>query len=134
MVMYAGRVAEEGPVAEVFRVRATRTPRSCSPPSRTSTPTGARSRSSRARRRTCATRRPGCRFAPRCSFVMDVCTEVVPPETTFDGVRVACHLYPVGGAGGADRGVAPTMPSVAAAAVAPVADGAPAPTPSEARS
>jgi hypothetical protein len=24
---------------------------------------------------------------------MAVCSEVVPPETTFDGVRVACHLY-----------------------------------------
>src|SRR5262249_61731214 len=38
---------------------------------------------------------PGCRFAPRCAFVMDVCREVVPPEVTFaDGVRVACHQYP----------------------------------------
>ena len=27
---------------------------------------------------------------------MDVCSEVVPPEVTFDGVRVACHLYPRG--------------------------------------
>ena len=26
---------------------------------------------------------PGCRFAPRCPFAMDVCTEVVPPEVTF---------------------------------------------------
>jgi hypothetical protein len=24
---------------------------------------------------------------------MAVCSEVVPPELTFDGVRVACHLY-----------------------------------------
>ena len=30
---------------------------------------------------------------------MDVCTEVVPPEVTFDGVRVACHLYPEGSDG-----------------------------------
>ena len=42
---------------------------------------------------------PGCRFAPRCPFAMPVCTEVVPPETTFDGVRVACHLYPAGSDG-----------------------------------
>jgi len=42
---------------------------------------------------------PGCRFAPRCAFAMAVCTEVVPPETTFDGVRVACHLYPAGSDG-----------------------------------
>jgi peptide/nickel transport system ATP-binding protein len=36
---------------------------------------------------------PGCRFAPRCFAAMAVCSEVVPPELTFDGVRVACHLY-----------------------------------------
>jgi hypothetical protein len=30
---------------------------------------------------------------------MDICTEVVPPEVTFDGVRVACHLYPQGSDG-----------------------------------
>ena len=41
----------------------------------------------------------GCIFAPRCSFAMAVCSEVVPPETTFDGVRVACHLYPAEGDG-----------------------------------
>jgi hypothetical protein len=32
-------------------------------------------------------------------MVMPVCTEVVPPETTFGGVRVACHLYPAGSDG-----------------------------------
>jgi peptide/nickel transport system ATP-binding protein len=36
---------------------------------------------------------PGCRFAPRCPAAMPICTEVVPPELTFEGVRVACHLY-----------------------------------------
>jgi hypothetical protein len=30
---------------------------------------------------------------------MAVCSEVVPPETSFDGVRVACHLYPDGSDG-----------------------------------
>jgi hypothetical protein len=30
---------------------------------------------------------------------MAVCSEVVPPETVFDGVRVACHLYPDGSDG-----------------------------------
>ena len=29
---------------------------------------------------------PGCRFAPRCPFAMPVCSEVVPPEVTFDGI------------------------------------------------
>ncbi len=49
---------------------------------------------------------PGCRFAPRCSFAMPVCTEVVPPEVRFaDGVRVACHLYPNSDAPMAGSGV-----------------------------
>ena len=93
--MYAGRVAEEGPVGEVFTAprhpytqkllaafpnihadRRTLEVIPGSPPDLRNPP-------------------PGCRFAPRCAFAMAVCTEVVPPEVTFaDGVRVACHLYP----------------------------------------
>jgi oligopeptide/dipeptide ABC transporter ATP-binding protein len=99
MVMYAGRVAEEGPVDEVFRrprhpytqklmaafpnIHADRRTLDMipgSPPDLRDPP-------------------PGCRFAPRCPFAMDVCREVVPPEVTFDGVRVACHLYPAGSDG-----------------------------------
>jgi len=30
---------------------------------------------------------------------MDVCSVEVPAETTFDGVRVACHLYLADGDG-----------------------------------
>jgi len=97
MVMYAGRVAEEGPVRRVFTA-----PRH---------PYTQKLLSSfpniRADRRTLDVipgtlpdprdPPPGCRFAPRCSFVMDVCREVVPPEVRYpDGVRVACHLYPAG--------------------------------------
>ena len=95
LVMYAGRVAEEGPVNRVFtsprhpytqkllssfpNIRADRRTLDVipgQPPDLRDPP-------------------PGCRFAPRCPFVMDVCREVVPPEVRFaDGVRVACHLYP----------------------------------------
>ncbi len=99
LVMYAGRVAEEGPVDEVFR--------------RPRHPYTQKLLSSfpniQADRRTLdvipgsppdlRTPPPGCRFAPRCSFAMPICSEVVPPETTFQGVRVACHLYPADGAG-----------------------------------
>ena len=99
LIMYAGRVAEEGPVQEIFRrPRHPYTQKLLSafpnihadrrtldvipgmPPDLRHPP-------------------PGCRFAPRCAFAMAVCTEVVPPETTFDGVRVACHLYPAGSDG-----------------------------------
>jgi oligopeptide/dipeptide ABC transporter ATP-binding protein len=99
LIMYAGRVAEEGLVDEVFRrprhpytqkllsafpnIHADRRTLDVipgAPPDLRHPP-------------------PGCRFAPRCAFAMAVCTEVVPPETMFDGVRVACHLYPAGSDG-----------------------------------
>ena len=115
LVMYAGRVAEEGSVETVFRrprhpytqkllaafpnIRADRRTLDViqgSPPDLRSPP-------------------PGCRFAPRCSFAMAVCSEVVPPEVTFDGVRVACHLYPEG-----SDGVPITTPDADAIGPAPV--------------
>ena len=95
LVMYAGKVAEEGPVRRVFTAprhpytrklvgsfpnlhadRRTLEVITGQPPDLLDPP-------------------PGCRFAPRCEFAMPVCTEVVPPEVRFsDGVRVACHLFP----------------------------------------
>ena len=119
LVMYAGRVAEEGPVSRVFtapRHPYTRKLLGAYP-------------SIHADRRTLevipgqppdlVAPPPGCRFAPRCAFAMPVCTEVVPPEVRFsDGVRVACHLFPtsdieavggqrVGAAAGAAVGTPP---------------------------
>lgn len=93
LVMYAGRVAEEGPVRRVFaapqhpytrrllgafpNIRADRRTLDVipgSPPDLRTPP-------------------PGCRFAPRCTEAMDICRAEVPPETTDEyGVRVACHL------------------------------------------
>ena len=95
LVMYAGKVAEEGPVKRVFTAprhpytrklvgsfpnlhadRRTLDVIQGQPPDLLDPP-------------------PGCRFAPRCEFAMPVCTEVVPPEVRFsDGVRVVCHLFP----------------------------------------
>jgi oligopeptide/dipeptide ABC transporter ATP-binding protein len=101
LIMYAGRVAEEGPVSRIFT--APRHPY-------TEKLLGAFPSIS-ADRRTLETipgtppdlRDPpaGCRFHPRCPVAMDVCREVVPPEVLFpDGVRVACHLHPAGEGGG----------------------------------
>jgi oligopeptide/dipeptide ABC transporter ATP-binding protein len=98
LIMYAGRVAEEGPVSQVFREPHhpyTRKLLAAFPSIRTS-------------RRTLEmipgtipdlrNPPPGCRFAPRCEHAMAVCSEVVPPEVRLpDGVRVACHLYPPSG-------------------------------------
>ena len=113
LIMYAGRVAEEGPVRRVFtaprhpytqkllgafpNIRADRRTLEVihgSPPDLSNPP-------------------PGCRFAPRCPYVMPVCTEVVPPEIRFDdGVRVACHLYPTAdGAAIATPAMAPEVVS-----------------------
>jgi oligopeptide/dipeptide ABC transporter ATP-binding protein len=97
LVMYAGRVAEEGAVSRVFT--APRHPY-------TQKLLGAFP-SIHADRRTLEVIQgqppdlvgppKGCRFAPRCAFAMPVCTEVDPPESRFaDGVRVFCHLYPTG--------------------------------------
>ena len=116
MVMYAGRVAEEGPVDEVFRrprhpytqklmaafpnIHADRRTLDVipgEPPDLRHPP-------------------PGCQFAPRCPFAMPVCREVVPPETRFEGVRVACHLYPVG-----SDGVPVTVPPAAPVGEMPAA-------------
>ena len=101
LVMYAGRVAEEGPVRRIFaaprhpyttkllsafpNIHADRRALETipgTPPDLRSLPTG-------------------CRFHPRCPMAMDICRDVVPPEVVFpDGVRVACHLHPAGTAGG----------------------------------
>ena len=94
MVMYAGRLAEQGPVADVYRrprhpytagllaamPRIDDVPGQLeriagTPPSLISPP-------------------PGCRFAPRCGFATDVCREDSPAMRLWPpggGVAVACH-------------------------------------------
>ena len=101
LIMYAGKVAEEGPVSRIFtaprhpytqkllgafpNIQADRRSLDTipgSPPDLRDPP-------------------PGCRFHPRCPVAMAVCREVVPPEVVFpDGVRVACHLHQPGQDGG----------------------------------
>jgi oligopeptide/dipeptide ABC transporter ATP-binding protein len=97
LIMYAGKVAEEGPVARIFtaprhpytqkllgafpNIHADRRSLETiagSPPDLRNPPTG-------------------CRFHPRCPAAMDICREVEPPEVVYpDGVRVACHLHVAG--------------------------------------
>jgi oligopeptide/dipeptide ABC transporter ATP-binding protein len=99
LIMYAGRIVEEGPVAEIFQTARhpyTQKLLSAFP-------------NIRAQRRSLDTipgappdlrnPPPGCRFAPRCPLAMAVCTEVDPPEAWFGPSRVACHLYPPGSSG-----------------------------------
>jgi oligopeptide/dipeptide ABC transporter ATP-binding protein len=135
MIMYAGKVAEEGPVSRIFS--APRHPY-------TEKLLGAFPNIS-TDRRTLETipgtppdlREPpdGCRFHPRCHVAMDVCREVVPPEVLFpDGVRVACHLHPPGSDGGmlisaADVVARRVVPVVGSEAPQPPADPAAASAP-----
>ncbi len=94
LVMYAGRVAEEGPVSRVFTE-----PRH--PYTRKLLGAFPNIRSDRRTLETIPGEPPdlvnppaGCRFAPRCAQAMPVCAGTLPPEVSFDdGVRVACHLF-----------------------------------------
>jgi peptide/nickel transport system ATP-binding protein len=100
LVMYAGKVAEEGPVSTVFtnprhpytgkllgafpNIRADRRTLDVIP----GQPPDLRER------------QVACPFAARCPMVRDVCRMVLPPEVTLpDGVRVACHRWPEGSDG-----------------------------------
>ncbi len=119
LVMYAGRVAEEGPVSQVFREPHhpyTRKLLAAFPSIRTDR------RNLDVIPGTIPDLRnppPGCRFAPRCEHAMAVCSEVVPPEVRLaDGVRVACHLYPPTEATPAVGATSATVPLTATGAEA----------------
>ena len=120
LVMYAGKVAEEGPVGIVFR-----NPRH----PYTAKLLGAFP-NIRADRRTLEVipgqppdlRDPpkACRFADRCPMARDLCRQVAPPEVTLpDGVRVACHLWPEGSDGTHPAWSTPTRVEVVIGADAP---------------
>ncbi len=93
LVMYAGKVVEEGATKEIFikpmhpytsaliasipRIgsRASKLPSlSGEPPKMTEPPSG-------------------CRFHPRCPHRFELCDKEEPPMLTFPGRRVACFLY-----------------------------------------
>ena len=136
LIMYAGKVAEEGPVSRIFSA----------PRHPYTQKLLAAFPNIHADRRSLETipgsppdlRNPpaGCRFNPRCSFAMDICREVEPPEVVYpDGVRVACHLH-VSGRDGAvgvtsaevvgRRPALPVVPSQAVVSPASVVGAGPA--------
>jgi oligopeptide/dipeptide ABC transporter ATP-binding protein len=94
MVMYAGRLAEEGAVGEVFG-------RPRHPYTQLLLASFPNIHADRRTLRVIPGQPPdlsdppaGCRFHPRCPMAMDVCRVERPAEVTLaDGVRVACHLY-----------------------------------------
>ncbi len=96
MIMYAGRIAEEAPTETIFNAplhpytqhlvhslpmigeRSTKASLKGTPPNLANPPSG-------------------CRFHPRCPFVMDVCRTDIPDLITVkERHRVACHLVKEG--------------------------------------
>ncbi len=96
MIMYAGRIAEEGPTETIFNAplhpytqhlirslpmigdRSSKVSLKGTPPNLANPPSG-------------------CRFHTRCPFVMDVCRTEVPALVTIkERHRVACHLVKEG--------------------------------------
>jgi peptide/nickel transport system ATP-binding protein len=96
MIMYAGRIAEEAPTESIFNApvhpytqhlihslpmigeKSTKASLKGSPPNLANPPSG-------------------CRFHPRCPYVMDVCrTEVPDLISVKERHRVACHLVKEG--------------------------------------
>src|SRR5688572_23943992 len=92
-VMYAGRIVEEGAVRDIFR-------RPLHPYTQgllASIPgegAGSRLRAIEGVVPNLATLPPGCTFAPRCPYRMDVCTTAVPALVEIDAAhKVRCYLH-----------------------------------------
>ena len=101
-VMYLGRIVEIGPADEVYvPADATRTPRRCSPRSRSPTrPCNATASASCSQGDipSPADPPPGCRFHTRCPYAMDVCGDAGPAAVRdrdgHDGVLPPAHHRP----------------------------------------
>ena len=79
IVMYAGRIAEQGPVEDVLASPSTRTPSCCCPPCPTRAPRSASARETdRGEPPRVIDPTPGCRFRWRCPLAIDECHQVTP--------------------------------------------------------
>ncbi|PSM44871.1 dipeptide ABC transporter ATP-binding protein DppD [Streptomyces dioscori] len=99
-VMYAGRIVEQGPTHDLVdnpnhpytRALIDSMPQLHGPPTRLKTISGSPP--------TAGLLPPGCRFAPRCPYVADVCLEADPPLLAIGPHRdTACVRQPVTNAG-----------------------------------
>ncbi|HUI02156.1 MAG TPA: ABC transporter ATP-binding protein [Acidimicrobiales bacterium] len=136
VVMYAGRVVERAPTAELFaHTRMPYTEALLRSIPRLSEPSHSRLRAIPGRPPDLAANLTGCRFAPRCPYVQDRCRQEEPPlRTAGQGHEFRCW-YPVGSAEGDSalaRNVAARVPAALAFTGTPVRDTAPAVSPTTA--
>jgi oligopeptide/dipeptide ABC transporter ATP-binding protein len=92
-VMYAGRIVESGPVREIFRnpLHPYTQGLLASIPGEGA---GSRLRAIEGVVPNLAALPPGCTFAPRCPYRMDVCTTAVPALVEIEpGHHVRCYLH-----------------------------------------
>jgi oligopeptide/dipeptide ABC transporter ATP-binding protein len=101
VVMYAGRVVEQAPTAELFaHTRMPYTEALLRSIPRLSEPSHTRLRAIPGRPPDLAADISGCRFAPRCPYVQDQCRTEEPPLRTAGQGHVFRCWYPVGSAEG----------------------------------
>ncbi|UUU29433.1 ATP-binding cassette domain-containing protein [Streptomyces sp. CA-210063] len=98
VVLYAGRVVERGPAAQIADHPAHPYTRALLAAAPVPDPVIQRRRQAERRRVVAATpatgrTSQGCDFAPRCPFAQETCWSTRPELTDHDGVAVACHRY-----------------------------------------
>lgn len=98
-VMYAGRIVEHGPTADLFsQTRMPYTEALLRSIPRLSEPSHTRLRTIPGRPPDLASPLPGCAFAPRCAYAQERCRSEAPPlREAGPGHRFACW-FPVGSA------------------------------------
>jgi oligopeptide/dipeptide ABC transporter ATP-binding protein len=94
-VMYLGKIVETGPVGSIFKKPAHPYTQALFEAVPVSNPTLRKKRSQlKGEPPSPISPPPGCRFHPRCSQVMDICSRTDPVQTQVTtGHSVLCHLY-----------------------------------------
>ena len=100
VVLYRGRIMEQGPADEVYEHPKHPYTRALLAAVPIADPAKQRQRREERRasvaRSTASAAAPdprGCPFTPRCPFAADVCRTVRPRDTVVDASTVACHLF-----------------------------------------
>ena len=92
VVMYAGRVVEEGPTRKIIRDSLHPYTRGLIGALPQQTTPGSRLKQIKGVMPSLANIPAGCAFNPRCEYVLDVCRTEVPEYSVEDDRRVACHM------------------------------------------